>query len=307
MSQHRKIAVIGSGPAGYSAAIYAARAGLVPLVITGLDFGGQITKTLHLENYPGFASKIDGIFLTEEMRKQAESFGTKIIADSVASADLTRRPFGLKLENGEEIEAESIIIATGTRERKLGLANEDSLVGHGVSYCAACDGFFFKDKPVVVIGGGNGAVIEALHLSSTASHVTLVHRRGELRAEKLNQDYLMKSKLISVEFNATVEEILESGGAVSGVRIKDTTTGAAKEIKAAGVFVAIGSDPETAIFDVEKDRLGYIITRPDSMATSVEGAFAAGDVRALRHRQAVIAAASGAQAALEALDFLSHK
>ncbi|MDR1476885.1 MAG: FAD-dependent oxidoreductase, partial [Rickettsiales bacterium] len=267
--QRRKIVVVGSGPAGYSAAIYAARGGLKPLVITGLDFGGQITKTQHLENYPGFSSKIDGLFLTEEMRKQAEAFGAEILADTVVGADFSRRPFVLKCENGESVEADAVIVATGTRPRELGLANENRLVGHGVSYCATCDGFFFKGKDVFVAGGGNAAVYEALHLSTVCSRVTLVHRRDSLRAEKIRQEQLFKTPNIIVMWDSKVVEILEDGGKLSGLKIENVKTGAASEYPAAALFVAIGHEPNTGVFKglVDLDEYGYIKSLPDSTAT----------------------------------------
>jgi thioredoxin reductase (NADPH) len=306
--RHRKIVVVGSGPAGYSAAIYAARGGLRPLVITGLDFGGQITKTQHLENYPGFSTKIDGLFLTEEMRKQAESFGAEIMADTVVGVDFSKHPFVLRCENGEGFEADAVIVATGTSPRELGLENEKKLVGRGVSYCATCDGFFFKDKEVFVAGGGNAAVYEALHLSTICSKVTLVHRRDSLRAEKIRQEQLFKSPNITVMWDSKVAEIVEADGKLAGLKIENVKTGTSAEYPAAALFVAIGHEPNTGAFkdSVDLDEHGYIKALPDSTATSRDGVFAAGDVKNPRFRQVVIAAAEGAKAAMEAMDFLLH-
>ncbi|MDR1008813.1 MAG: thioredoxin-disulfide reductase [Rickettsiales bacterium] len=305
--QSRKIAIIGSGPAGWSAAIYAARGGMKPLVITGLEFGGQITKTNVLENYPGFSSQIDGVFLTEEMRKQAEAFGAEILADSVVSVDLSARPFVLRCDGGEEVEAEALIIATGTAPRALGMPNESALVGHGVSYCATCDGFFFKGKDVVVVGGGNAAIYEALHLAGVARRVYLVHRREEFRAESVNVARLRSMKNVEFALAYEVAEILENGGAVSGVRLARVGGGESREIAASAVFVSIGHNPNTALFSgqIELDAGGYVAVKPGLCATSAEGVFAAGDVKSPRFRQVVIAAASGAQAAMEALELLN--
>lgn len=303
---HTRIAIIGSGPAGYSAAIYAARAGLAPLVITGLDFGGQITKTLHLENYPGFSTKIDGIFLTEEMRKQAEAFGAEILADTVAKAGISGRPFVLECENGAVIEADSVIVATGTSPRRLDLPNEEKLIGRGVSFCATCDGFFFKGKDVFVVGGGNTAVYEALHLATICRSVTLVHRRDALRAEKLRQEQLLATPNISVMWDSKVAGLVEAEDRLSAVKIENAKTGQVEELAAAALFVAVGHDPNTGLFNgsLDLDGNGYIVSRPDSTATSVPGLFAAGDVKNPRFRQVVIAAADGAKAAMEANDFL---
>ena len=301
----RRLAIIGSGPAGYSAAIYAARAGLAPLVITGTEFGGAIARTQHLENYPGFARKIDGLFLTEEMRQQAEGFGAEIKAASVASADFSARPLRLGLDDGSALELDAAIVATGTAHRKLGLANEASLVGKGVSYCATCDGFFFKGKDVFVVGGGNSAVYETLYLSTICKSVTLVHRRNELKAEEINRRALTEAGNVTLLMESTVEEIVERGGRLAALVIK--TPEGVKEFAASALFVSIGVEPATAFLGgaLELDAQGYIKCAPDSCATSVEGVFAAGDVKNPRYRQAVIAAASGAQAAMEARAFLA--
>ncbi len=304
--QHREIVIIGSGPAGYSAGIYAGRNGNHPLIITGMEFGGQITKSFDLENYPGFTEKIDGLYLTEQMRKQAEIFGAEILADTVVSVDLNNRPFTIKCESGEEITADAIIIATGASFRKIGLSNEEKLTGHGVSYCATCDGWFFKDKEVFVIGGGNTAIYEALHLSTLCSKVTIVHRRDHFTAEKINQDHLLDTDNVEIIWNSTLDEIIETDGKVSGVKIKDKETGEITEYPTEAVFIAIGNKPNTEIFanQLELDDAGYIKTKPDSCATSIDGVFAAGDVKNPKFKQVVIAAGSGAQSAMEATTYL---
>ncbi|MDR2098889.1 MAG: thioredoxin-disulfide reductase [Rickettsiales bacterium] len=305
--QRRKVAIIGSGPAGYSAAIYAARAGLAPLIITGMDFGGQITKTQHLENYPGFSGKIDGIYLTEEMRKQAEAFGAELLADTVVGGDFSKSPFTLECENGGQVSADAVIAATGTVPVRLGLPNEEKLTGRGVSYCATCDGFLYKGKDVFVVGGGNAAVYEALHLSTVCRHVTIVHRRDAFRAEELNQKRLFAAPNISAAWNSVVDGIVESDGKVAGVKVKSVKTGEISEYPASALFISIGHTPNTGLFkgQVELDAKGYIATMPDSMRTGRDGFFAAGDVRNPRFRQVVIAAASGAQAAMEAAEYLA--
>ncbi len=306
--QHREVVVIGSGPAGYTAALYAARNGNRPLVITGMEFGGQITKTFDLENYPGFTEKIDGIFLTEQMRKQAETFGAEILADTVTEIDVNHRPFTIKCENGNTITADCIIIATGASHRKLGLPNETKLVGRGVSYCATCDGFFFKDKEVFVIGGGNTAVYEALHLSNVCKKVTVIHRRDSFTAEHINQKHLFECPNISVIWNSSLDEIIEDNETkkVRGIKVKNLDSGEISEYETKGVFIAIGNKPNTEIFKncIELDDSCYIKTKPNLTATNIDGIFAAGDVKNPHFKQVVIAAGSGAQAAMEATTYL---
>ncbi|MBP3615543.1 MAG: thioredoxin-disulfide reductase [Alphaproteobacteria bacterium] len=306
MNRHHEVVIIGSGPAGYSAGIYAARNGNKPLIITGMEFGGQITKSFDLENYPGFTEKIDGLYLTEQMRKQAEIFGAEILADTVVEADLKNRPFTLKTENGDVVTADAVIIATGASCRTLGLSNEKALTGHGVSYCATCDGFFFRDKEVFVVGGGNTAVYEALHLSTVCKKVTVIHRRDHFTAENINQKHFFDMSNCSVIWNSTLEEIVEKDGKVSAVKVKNVQTGDVTEYATEGVFIAIGNKPNTDIFagQIKLDDAGYIQTKPNLCATEVEGVFAAGDVKNPHFKQVVIAAASGAQAAMEATEYL---
>ncbi len=306
MDRHHEVVIIGSGPAGYSAGIYAARNGNKPLIITGMEFGGQITKSFDLENYPGFTEKIDGLYLTEQMRKQAEIFGAEILADTVVEADLKNRPFTLKTENGEVITADAVIIATGASCRTLGLPNEKKLTGHGVSYCATCDGFFFRDKEVFVVGGGNTAVYEALHLSTVCSKVTVIHRRDHFTAENINQKHFFDTPNCSVIWKSTLDEIVEKDGKVSAIKVKNVDTGEITEYSTEGVFIAIGNKPNTDIFagQIELDDAEYIKTKPDFCATNVDGVFAAGDVKNPHFKQVVIAAASGAQAAMEATEYL---
>jgi len=298
--------ILGSGPAGYSAAIYLSRAGHRPLLLTGMEFGGAIARTMHLENYPGFPQKIDGVFLTEEMRKQAEVFGTEIMAATVASVDFGKRPLVLRLDDGRELETESVIVATGSEHRALGLPNEKALVGNGVSYCATCDGFFFKGKDVFIVGGGNAAAHEALHLSTICKSVTLVHRKPVLSAETILQERLRETGNIKIILESTIDELVSKNGALSAVRVKGAD-GKIAEYHTPALFISIGSVPRTEIFkgQLELDAAGYIKCLPDLCSTSAKGVFAAGDVRSPRFRQAVIAAGSGAQAAMEANDYLS--
>lgn len=304
-----KILIVGSGPAGYTAAIYAARAMREPVLVAGLQPGGQLTITTDVENYPGFAATIQGPWLMEQMMLQAEHVGTKIVNDTIVSVDLAHRPFTLVGDSGDRYQAEALIIATGAQARWLGIPGEQQFQGFGVSACATCDGFFFKGKRVIVVGGGNTAVEEALFLTNFASKVTLVHRRDELRAEKMLQGKLFAHPKIEVKWNRAVEEILGANDpkGVSAVRLRDTAGGASETVPADGVFVAIGHDPATALFkgQLEMDAEGYIKTAPDSTATSVKGVFAAGDVKDKIFRQAVTAAGMGCMAALEADKFLS--
>jgi len=304
-----KVLIIGAGPAGYTAGIYTARANLCPVLIAGLQPGGQLTITTDVENYPGFAEPIQGPWLMEQMASQAEHVGTEILYDIVTKVDFSTRPFRAWTDGGQEFEAESIIIATGAQARWLGLPSEQKYQGAGVSACATCDGFFYRGKKVAVIGGGNTAVEEALYLTHHASHVTLIHRRDNLRAERILQQRLFENPKISVIWDHAVDEILGSGSpeVVTGARLKHVTTGETREISVDGVFIAIGHSPTTALFQgqVKLDEEGYIITTPGTTETSIPGVFAAGDVQDKIFRQAVTAAGTGCMAALEAEKFLS--
>jgi len=309
---HTKLLIIGSGPAGYTAAIYAARANLSPLLVHGLQPGGQMTITTDVENYPGFAEVIQGPWLMEQMRRQAEHVGTRMISDIIVKADLSRRPFICRGDSGDTYVAESLLICTGAQARWLGLPSEEMFRGGGVSACATCDGFFFRGKEVVVVGGGNTAVEEALFLTNFASNVTLVHRRDRFRAEKIMVDKLLlrvKEKKISLELDAVVEEVLGDASGVTGVRTKHLKSGEPRSIEAKGFFVAIGHTPNTALFAGQLEmKDGYIVTRGgrDGMATatSVPGVFAAGDVQDHVYRQAVTSAGTGCMAALDAEKYL---
>ena len=308
-----RVAIIGSGPAGWTAAIYAARAMLNPVVIAGLQPGGQLTITTDVENYPGFADVIQGPWLMEQMQKQAEHVGTEVIHDIVVKADLSQRPFRLTLDSGTELLAETVIISTGAQAKWLGLESEAKYQGFGVSACATCDGFFYRGKQVVVVGGGNTAVEEALFLTNFASKVTVVHRRDEFRAEKILQDRLFAHPKIEVVWNHAVDEILgvtENGGSnVTGVRLKHVGTGATQEIDADGVFIAIGHAPSSELFagQLETKAGGYLVVKPGTTATAIEGVYAAGDVTDDVYRQAVTAAGMGCMAALEASRFLAEE
>lgn len=306
---HSKVIIVGSGPAGYTAAIYAARAMLQPVLISGLQPGGQLTITTDVENYPGFAQPIQGPWLMEEMRQQAEHVGTTIVSDLIVSADLSKRPFTLVSDGGTTYTCDALIIATGAQARWLGLPSEQKFQGFGVSACATCDGFFFRNKEVVVVGGGNSAVEEALYLANLASKVTVVHRREGFRAEKILQDRLFAHPKIEVRWNAVVEEICgtEAPLGVTHVRLRDTVNGAISDVKCDGVFVAIGHSPASAVFaeQLKMKQGGYIWTAPDSTLTSVEGVYAAGDVTDDVFRQAVTAAGMGCMAALEAERWLA--
>jgi thioredoxin reductase (NADPH) len=302
--RHAKVLILGSGPAGYTAAIYAARAMLKPVLIQGSQPGGQLTITTDVENYPGFADVIQGPWLMEQMRAQAEHVGTEIVMDQIAKVDLQKRPFRLEGESGDVYTCDALIICTGAQARWLGLASEEKFKGHGVSACATCDGFFYKGKEVIVAGGGNTAVEEAIFLTNFAKRVTIVHRRDSFRAEKILQDRLFKNPKIEVVWDHTVEEILgnESPKSVTGVRLKNVKTGKTAERAADGVFIAIGHAPATELFkgQLEMTASGYLKTKPDSTATSIPGVYAAGDVKDEVYRQAVTAAAMGCMAALEA-------
>ena len=308
---HRsRILIIGSGPAGYTAAIYAARANLEPLLVSGLEPGGQLTITTDVENYPGFADVIQGPWLMEQMAAQAAHVGTRIMADVIVEADFSARPFRCRGDSGDTYMAEAVILATGAQARWLGLESEARLQGRGVSACATCDGFFYRGKRVAVVGGGNTAVEEALYLTHHADHVTLIHRRDALRAEKILQARLFARPKISVVWNHVVEEILGGGTpeTVVGVRMRDVKSGAVSGLAVDGVFVAIGHAPNTAIFagQVAMDADGYVVTVPGSTRTSRPGVFAAGDVQDNVFRQAVTAAGTGCMAALEAEKFLAE-
>jgi len=308
-SRHEKLIIVGSGPAGYTAAIYAARAMLSPVLISGLQPGGQLTITTDVENYPGFADPIQGPWLVEQMRAQAEHVGTRMVSDLIVAADLSVRPFRLEADSGDVYTCDALIIATGAQAKWLGIPSEEKFMGYGVSACATCDGFFFRGKNVIVVGGGNSAVEEALYLAGLASKVTVVHLRDSFRAEKILQDRLFAHPKVEVVWNHTVEEIIGSGTPVSvtGAEIKDTVTGQVTRLEADGIFVAIGHSPASAIFSsqLKMKQGGYIWTAPDSTATSIEGAYAAGDVSDDVFRQAVTAAGMGCMAALEAERWLA--
>ncbi|MDP3936444.1 MAG: thioredoxin-disulfide reductase [Alphaproteobacteria bacterium] len=305
---HSKLLIIGAGPAGYTAAIYAARANLSPVLVTGLQPGGQLTITTDVENYPGFSDVVQGPWLMEQMRLQAEHMGTQIMNDYISKVDFAKRPFTCYGET-TTFTADAVIIATGAEAKWLGIPSETKYRGFGVSACATCDGFFFKNKPVAVIGGGNSAVEEALYLSKIASHVTLVHRRDTLRSEKVLQDRLFANPKISIIWNHEVDEILgaqDSG--VTGIRLKSTQDPTSTQnIDVEGVFIAIGHSPKTDVFkgQIDLDEIGYILTAKGETTTNVPGVFAAGDVQDKIYRQAVTAAGQGCMAALDVEDFLT--
>jgi thioredoxin reductase (NADPH) len=310
-THHTRLLIIGAGPAGYTAAIYAARAAMAPVLVAGLQPGGQLMITTDVENYPGFADVIQGPWLMEQMQAQAEHVGTRIVHDLITEADFSRRPFHCRGDSGDQYTADAVVIATGAQARWLGLPSEQALRGRGVSACATCDGFFYRGRSVAVIGGGNTAVEEALYLTHHADSVTLVHRRDTLRAEKILQDRLFANPKINVVWNSTVQEILGSGTpeVVCGLRLRNTVSGAESILPAEGVFIAIGHTPTTAVFSgqVDMDTEGYIHTAPGSTRTSVPGVFAAGDVQDKVFRQAVTAAGTGCMAALEAEKFLAEQ
>ena len=311
MSQHHvRVLVIGSGPAGYTAAIYAARAMLEPTLIAGIQLGGQLTVTTEVENYPGFAEPIQGPWLVEQMRLQAEHCGTNMVYDTVTAADLSKRPFTLTCDSGATWTCDVLIIATGAQARWLGIPSEEKFRGFGVSACATCDGFFYRGKEVLVIGGGNSAVEEALYLTNHASKVTVIHRRDGFRAEKILQNRLFAHPKIEVIWNAKLNEVLGSGGmppSVTGARIEDVVTGEIRDLTCDGIFVAIGHKPAVELFDTQLKLKpsGYLWTAPYSTATSIPGVFAAGDVSDDVFRQAVTAAGMGCMAALEAEKYLA--
>jgi thioredoxin reductase (NADPH) len=306
---HARLVIIGSGPAGYTAAIYAARAMLEPIMLQGIQPGGQLTITTDVENYPGFADVIQGPWLMEQMQKQAEHVGTRIVTDHVIKVDLSQRPFRLECDSGDVYLAEALVLATGAQARWLDLPSEQKFKGYGVSACATCDGFFYRGKNVIVVGGGNTAVEEALFLTNFAATVTLVHRRDGLRAERILQDRLFKHPKISVIWDSVLEEVTgtESPLKVSGVKLRHVMTDVVTTVPADGVFIAIGHSPasELVLGQLKMKPSGYVLTAPYSTATSVPGVFAAGDVTDDIYRQAVTAAGQGCMAALEAERFLA--
>jgi thioredoxin reductase (NADPH) len=308
-ARHAKVIIIGSGPAGYTAGIYTARALLKPLLIEGIQPGGQMTITTDVENYPGFADVIQGPWLMEQMRAQAEHVGTEIISDYIDTVDLRRRPLWLKGDSGTEYTADSVIIATGAQARWLGLPSEERFKGYGVSACATCDGFFFRGKKVIVIGGGNTAVEEAIYLANIADEVLLVHRRNSLRAERIMQERLFQNPKIKVIWDSELAEVLGTSDplGLTGAMLRNVVTGAITEIPIDGIFIAIGHQPQTEMFkgQIEMKPSGYIITAPGSTATSVPGVFAAGDVTDDVYRQAVTAAGLGCMAALDVEKYLA--
>ena len=309
-TKHTKVLIIGSGPAGYTAAIYAARALLKPILVFGAEPGGQLTTTTDVENFPGFSKVIQGPWLMEEMKGQAAAVGTEMIQDHINKVDLSKKPFVATSDNGQVYTADSIIISTGAQARWLNLDSETKFRGFGVSACATCDGFFFKDKEVAVVGGGNAAVEEAMFLTKFASKVHLIHRRNELRAEKLLQEKLKANKKIEIIWDSVVEEVLgtDEPKVVNGIKLKNVKNNKSSELKVDGLFIAIGHDPATSLFknQIEMDKEGYLKTKPDSTITNVPGVFAAGDVKDKIFRQAVTAAGMGCMAALEAEKYLSH-
>ena len=306
---HTKVLILGSGPAGLTAAIYAARANLAPIIVAGMQPGGQMTITTDVENYPGFPDVIQGPWLMEQFQKQAENVGTKIMSDLVVKLDLSKRPFTATGDSGDVYTGDTLIISTGASARWLGLPTEKTFQGFGVSACATCDGFFYRGKEVAVVGGGNTAVEEALYLTNHATKVTLIHRRDSLRAEKILQKRLFDHPKINVVWDSAVEEVLgkQAPPGVVGVRLKNVKTGATQEGKTDGLFVAIGHTPNTELFKgvLDMDENGYLITASDSTRTNIPGVFAAGDVQDHVYRQAVTAAGTGCMAALEADRFLA--
>ena len=309
-TKHTKVLILGSGPAGYTAAIYAARAMLKPVLVHGSQPGGQLTTTTDVENYPGYSKVIQGPWLMEEMKGQAEAVGTEMIQDHINKVDLSVKPFKVAGNSGQIYTADSIIISTGAQARWLNLESEKNFRGFGVSACATCDGFFFKDKEVAVVGGGNAAVEEAMFLTKFAAKVKLIHRRNELRAEKMLQQKLKSNKKIEIIWDSVVDEVIGTNDpkSVKGIKIKSTKNNTTKELKVDGLFIAIGHDPATSLFkdQLKMDKEGYLITKPDSTETNIPGVFAAGDVKDKIYRQAVTAAGMGCMSALEAEKYLSN-
>ncbi len=309
--QHTKMLIIGSGPAGYTAAIYGARALLEPTLVTGTEPGGQLTITTDVENYPGYAETVQGPWMMEQMLAQAKNVGANIVNDHIMEVDLDATPFRATSDSGQIYTADTLVICTGAKAKWLGLPSEDKFMGFGVSACATCDGFFYRGREVIVIGGGNTAVEESLYLSNLASKVTLVHRRDELRAERILQERLFKKENVEIIWDSELEEIVGKESippAVTGARIKNRITGETSEISADGVFIAIGHAPQTELFEgkLKKKSSGYLWTAPDSTATEIPGVFAAGDITDDIYRQAVTAAGMGCMAALEAEKYIAE-
>jgi thioredoxin reductase (NADPH) len=309
-TKHTKVLILGSGPAGYTAAIYAARAMLKPILVHGSQPGGQLTTTTDVENYPGYSKVIQGPWLMDEMKGQAEAVGTEMIQDHINKVDLTKKPFEAMGDSGQVYTADSFIISTGAQARWLNLKSEQKFRGFGVSACATCDGFFFKEKEVAVVGGGNAAVEEAIFLTKFASKVYLIHRRNELRAEKMLQEKLKANKKIEIIWDSAVDEVVGTAEpkVVNALKIKNLKTNNITDLKVDGLFIAIGHDPATALFknQLDMDKEGYLVTKPDSTETNIPGVFAAGDVKDKIFRQAVTAAGMGCMSALEAEKFISE-
>ena len=310
LTKHTKVLIVGSGPAGYTAAVYAARAMLKPTLVHGIEPGGQLSLTTDVENFPGFSKVIQGPWLMDEMKEQAKAVGTELIEDHIKKVDLKSKPIKAIGESGQIYTTDTLIISTGAQARWLNIKSEQEFRGFGVSACATCDGFFFKNKEVAVVGGGNAAVEEAMFLTKFASKVKLIHRRNKLRAEKLLQKKLMDNKKIEIIWDTVVEDILgdKEPKNVKGLKIKNVKSNKVSELKIDGLFIAIGHDPATSLFkgQLDMDKEGYVITKPDSTVTNIPGVFAAGDVKDKIFRQAVTAAGMGCMAALEAEKFLSH-
>jgi thioredoxin reductase (NADPH) len=306
MAQHEKVVIIGSGPAGFTAAIYAARATLQPLLFEGFQPGGQLTITSEVENFPGFADGVMGPALMEEMKKQATRFGTRFVEGQVTRVDLSRRPFRLWLEQ-DEYSADALIVATGASAKWLGIPSEKQYQGRGVSACATCDGFFFRNVEVAVVGGGDTAIEEATFLTKFASKVHLIHRRGELRASKIMQRKALENPKIAMVWHSAVDEVLGDGKAVTGLRLKSTQDGSTRELKVQGLFMGIGHEPNTGLFkgQLAMNEVGYLTVKPPTTATSVAGVFACGDVADPNYRQAISAAGTGCMAAIDAERFLA--